>query len=511
MKVTKILAAVLATVLVIGCFAGCGSKSTKISEDGVKEYSAYMFLEPTPYNPDMPIWKAAEEKTGIRLISTVPETAADPDSEFNTMLTSKDIPNVIRSMTQNMRDLAVDGGLVPLDDLIEEHAPNLKAYFEKYPEAKTVGSLDDGHIYFIPQVYGGVDAEAVPSIGFMIRQDWLDKLGLEMPTTVEEYHDVLVAFANEDPNGNGKKDEIPFFQRSKTIDSLVAMFETSSLFTFDDKGKLHLGGVTENYRKAMEEISKWYKEGLIDKEIYTRTNAREQLLGQNLAGSTCDWFSSTTKFNDTFAESVPGINLVGMLPPKNSKGEVTWDRSRNMVGIQGWGLSVNNTEEELVDLIKYFDFWVTQEGMDLYNYGIEGKSYERDEDGNVVWLEEALKFESGIPNYLRSIGNGEIGTVLDVNSERSAMNEAGQAAFDMYLPVVTPCVPTITFNSEEQKIIDKHYANIKTAIDEQQQKWIMGSEPVNDATWNKYIKTLEGMNYKEVEKIYQAAYKRLYK
>ena len=108
---------------------------------------------------------------------------------------------------------------------------------------------------------------------YWIRQDWLDKLGLEAPTTVDELHDVLTAFKNNDPNGNGQADEIPLFDRSATAETemgeYLALWDSSASF-YPRDGKITYEPLTENYKNAVKNLAQWYKEGLIDPEIFTR-------------------------------------------------------------------------------------------------------------------------------------------------------------------------------------------------------------------------------------------------
>ena len=125
----KSLALILVLVLVVSFFAGCKKEEKKT---GVKEYDAFLFMTTEAYNPDMLVWKEAEKKTGIRLNGVVSEVATDPEAAYSTMLAGSKLPEVIRSNFDHMRELAEDGGLVPLDEYIDEYGPNIKKYFEKY-------------------------------------------------------------------------------------------------------------------------------------------------------------------------------------------------------------------------------------------------------------------------------------------------------------------------------------------------------------------------------------------
>ena len=473
--------------------------------------SMFLYMSPTAYNEDMPIWKEASEKTGIRIKSTVPSTATDEETAYATMLAGDKLPDMIKTNADKLKTLGDDGALIPLDDLIEEHAPNIKAFFEQCPEAKQSATGNDGKIYFIPGSLSGLDNAAAPAEGFFIRTDWLEKLNLKVPTTIDELHDVLYAFKTQDPNGNGIQDEIPFFDRKQWADRMFQLFCASDKWMIDEKtGKMVHGAIQENYKNAMKTMAQWFKEGLIDNEIYTRSSAREQLLGQNLGGCTYDWFSSTSKFNETYAKEIEGFKFEAMLPPKDVEGKVKNVWTRSTLHGRGWGITIDCPEEDVVNAIKYFDFWMSEEGQQLMAFGVEGVSYTLDESGNVVWSEEALSYSSGVPEYMRSIGNAEIGTIGNLESEKSSMNEIGRAGFEMYEDIGVSPIPSLNLTEEEKKVSSKYTNNITTCIQEQQQKWIFGTEDV-DATWDKYVETLKGMGIEELTEVQNAAYQRYLK
>ena len=89
------------------------------------------------------------------------------------------------------------------------------------------------------------------------------------------------------------------------------------------------------------------------------------------------------------------------------------------------------------------------------------------------------------------------------------MNEIGLKGFELYEPIVAPVAGQLSYTDEELDIVNKYQTNIQTAVSEQQQKWLLGTEDV-DATWDKYIQSLKKMGIDELVKVYQSAYKRMY-
>lgn len=423
------------------------------------------------------------------------------------MLASKVLPDIICGDRSRLCDLAEQGGLIPLDDLIDKYAPNVKKFFEDCPEAKMAATSADGHIYFIPGSTSGIDKEALTSKAWFIRMDWLKKLDLEVPKTVYEYYEVLKAFKTGDPNGNGVADEIPYFNRQEGIKDLFQLFGAYYDWYEDGTGGISYGRVEESYKNAVREIAKWYKEGLIDTEIYTRgQQAREQLLSQNIGGSTHDWVSSTRKFNDTYKTRIDGFDWRGMLPPADINGEVKEVRSRSVLHNEGWGISKDNKHPETT--MKYFDFWMSDTGRELIAYGVEGVHYNV-VNGKKVFTDEVLSAPDGVPTYLRNQGRVEIGSVGDIASELAGMNECSQEVFKMYEDggFVKKEFYLTGFTQEERDELGSICIDIKTYTDEMTKKWILGISDI-DADWDTYIETIEEMGYSKWKKIDNDVYKR---
>ena len=511
-RTTKAISMLLASILACGAMAGCTGKDKKAANESsdTVELSMFMhFMGYCVYDEEWPIFKKAGELTGVKITGTASETISDSSQAFNTMLASKTLPDIIHGSYTNLNDIGKEGALIPLEDLIEEYAPHIQELLDKYPYFKKRATADDGHIYYLPGSLSGLEISALPSTGWFVRQDWLDKLGLKQPKNIDELVKVWTAFRNDDPNGNGVKDEVPFFARVGGLNPLFNLFDSQQSGFKPVDGKITYAPVTENYKQAVREIAKWYADGLIDEEIYTRGNSsREQLLGGNIGGSCHDWFSSTGAYSTKYAEQIPGIKFIPMAPPANINGDIVEYDSRSPLHSYGWSISKDNNYPEKT--MEYFDFWYTQEGKDLISYGVEGEHYNV-VDGKKVFTDLVLKAEDGAPTYMRQIGQVEIGAVRDFDAEYQAMGQEAKEGFDLYMSnnYCKPQVEFAEFSEEENAIKEKYAADINTYADEQRQKWIMGAEDI-DATWDKYIETITSMHLDEVTKIYQAAYDRKY-
>ena len=228
----EFLVAILAIMLsfsliLIGCNSGTGN-STDGNDDGAysipledrvaEAYELPLVSEPlsitfatvenadisNSYNENLPAFQELEKRTGIHV-----NFEAAPADQYNTTMqtrlaAAKDLPDLIRVPDDPIR-YATGGVIIPIDDLIGDYAPNIISLFKERPEVKKAMVAPNGRIYTLSAV---VDARSMVNLnGTGMRKDWLETLNLKEPDTIDEWYDVLVAFKDGDPNGNGKKDE----------------------------------------------------------------------------------------------------------------------------------------------------------------------------------------------------------------------------------------------------------------------------------------------------------------
>lgn len=462
------------------------------------------------FDEKMAIFQEAFKDTNIKLKAAGSKNISDEVQAFNLAVASGDLPDIISlAYSDKIEDLGMEGGMIPLNDLIDKYAPNIKAFFEKYPRYKKDAVAADGKIYFIPSYYDWYNMRA--SQGLYIRKDWLDKLNLPIPETMEDYYKVLKAFKTQDPNGNGQNDEVPYFER--TIEfaekELVGLFGAEVGFYVED-GKVKFGPQQEIFKTAIKEVSKWYAEGLIDQEIFTRGfQARDYMLKNNLGGATFDWFPSTTYYNKdkTMIEKIPGFEFIPIAPPLYNGKRYAPDARPTQNG--GWGITV--AAKDPVAIIKYFDYWFSQKGYELCNWGIEGDTFERDANGKKHFTDAVLKNATETPlEILRNKGiQFRIGMLQDYEYEKGWGDADAVKAMEWYTKegyVVDP-MPILKYTPEENKRMQKIKVQIEMAVKEMCQKWILGSEDI-DKTYDSFIKRLESLGLKEALEINQKAYDR---
>ena len=525
MKKFKVLSMVVAMLLAVAMLAGCNNGGQpantgepgkleptveegtdgKITKDPL-ELSIFFHMGTWgAYDPEKwVIYPEAAKFTNISLRGVVSSANTDTAQEFNTMIATPPYPDIIHGSKDRINKYAVESGVfIPLDELIKEHAPDIQKFLDANPWARAGSVAADDNLYFIPNSYQGI-----PSVAFFVREDWLTKLNIPIPETYEDYYNMLKAFREQDPNGNGQKDEIPYINREKSIDGLIQFWNAWNGWYAHEDNKIFHGKTQPEYRTAMEELHKWYAEGLIDQEVFTRgSKSRDILFGDNTGGSTHDWLSSTAGFNLTFQDSIPGFKLIVIPPPKDVNGVSKQIYTRQALSGQGWGISKDNKYP--VETIKYMNFWFTEKGQRLFSYGIEDVDYTM-VDGKPVPTEAVTKAPDGPPTYLRNRGQSEIGTQMLIDAEVSIMSEEAKKGFEMYNNegFCVEQLPKVAYTEAEQATITDKTVAFDTFINEKQQAWLLGTEELNDTTWAQYLEACDAMGYKELQKAVQDAFDR---
>ncbi|WP_211289178.1 extracellular solute-binding protein [Albidovulum inexpectatum] len=471
------------------------------------------------YDETWPVEQQAREWTGIHLKDATvganmrSSSSSGQNEVLNLMLASGNIPDIVGA--SNIKDFVnrygPEGAFLPLDDLIDEHAPHIKAFLDERPELRSAITASDGHIYYVPYFPDGKYARA-----YHIRYDWLEKLGLEVPQTVEEFEEVLRAFKTQDPNGNGLQDEIPYFAREwPELIRLVTLWDGRSSGSdirhdfYVEDGKIKHPYAGEGYREGIKNLARWYREGLIDPEVFTRgSSARDYLLSENLGGATHDWFASTADYNKLSAE-IPGFEFKAMPPPASVSGRRIEENRRIPVKPDGWAIGYTNKHP--VETIKYFDFWFTEEGRRLANFGIEGQQYDMI-DGKPVFKPEFLA-QGPVNRSLYQIGAQlqARGYWQDYEYERQWTNEIALWGIDLYEQgdYLIDQFLGVSFTPEEQEVYDRYWGSVLDYMLERQQSWILGNGDV-EAEWDDYLAQLDKLGLSNVLEVMQSAYDRQY-
>lgn len=355
-------------------------KNDSLPEVGSAEpirINVYKSQEPGMYKgPDHPHVQFIKERTGIEYHFERP-SGDNLLQELNIRLASEDLADILRPAGGFEQTLIQQGGAVPLDDLLPIYAPNA---WNSIPEeiwniVRTASP--DGKIYYIPQYW-----EFAERVSF-IRQDWLDYLNLNMPTTQADYVEVLKAFRDRDPNQTGNKDTYPTTGREygRWMDHLFAMYGVAMWEGYPEwdvyNGEVTYAGVTQNMKDAIVFASHLYQEKLLDNETFLNSSSVwTEKIASNRVGN---WYHLPSNLPGrlvALTANAPDANVVGMPLPKvdGYDGFITMKRMGNIEWI-----IPKTSEEKAPYALQLMDFFYDQnpdeEKYEFLSYGIEGEHF----------------------------------------------------------------------------------------------------------------------------------------
>lgn len=469
---------------------------------------------------DNKAYKKKAELTGIDVKFSHPPLGQQKD-QFNLLIATKEVPDVIyynwADAVGGPEKMIEDGRIIRLNELIDQYAPNLKKIIDSDPDVRKQITMDDGTIYMFPLLK--LDALKLNATsGLIMRKDWLDNLGLSVPTNIDEWYTVLKAFREKDPNGNGKQDELPFTGNwgpgnlTKLHDFAPAFGVIGGFQMIGDK--VEFGPIQPGYKDFLETMAKWYAEGLIDPEIITNDGkAFDYKITNNLAGSYQGGvFSGMGKYFNLMREENPDFNLTGV--PWSVSPDGTAYAAFNMnnkVLSYGEAITSGADKDKLKYIVQWMDFNYSPEGHDLFNFGIEGESYVK-EGETIKYTDmifnnpQGLTYDQALASYALSIMDGPLDqdsryldALLKDEGQRQANASWMKASSDLTLP---PIRLTLDEASKTTSIMSQ----INTYLNETMTAIISGQKPISE--FDKMVDTIKGMGIEEAVKAHQAAYDR---
>lgn len=479
----------------------------------VDEGITLSLMAPGVGNPweDMVTMQEYSEMTGIELEYSTPPID-DFETRFNLAFASGDLPDIIYAPGNTALsparevDYGRQGLLIPLNDLIDEYAPNLSALMEERPEVRSAVTTPDGNIYALPRV-DELDNSIWPIGPVWYNGDWLDALDEDVPETLDEFYNLMVRFRDEDPNGNGEADEIPISNSGIAHPRLwfLSAFDLNAWGIEAVDGEVIYTPITENARAYYEFFNKLYEEDILDSEIFSQSNEMKMAKGEaNQIGLFQDWFSfGTTGRTEEEAMNDPMfMPLTSELSPERTMGVSPG------IGRGTFAITSENPYPEAT--MRWIDFVYSEEGNLFFNQGPEGHLWEWEDEARV---ETDLAIERGDDYIGTQIPNnglfapGRVTPVPPLGGEESDfavfIREETQNKLEPYGVVA---FPHVYFDEEELEEVQAISGDIATFVEEQEAQFITGQLDVtDDSVWENYTSTLESMNVERLIEINQNA------
>lgn len=540
MKANRVLSLVLCAVLLLTVFSGCASSKSEATtqpqtqgtateapaeqdDAGItfplKEQVTLTYWIPLSvnaasimddYNGSL-VYQKLEELTNVHIQFIHPANGSEGE-QFNLMLASGEYPDLISNANTNYKGGSSkgvsDGVYLQLNDLIDKYAPNYKALRENSPEIarETIGA--DGVISVIKPI---AKLETPCWQGPVLRKDWLDETGLAVPETIDEWETVLRAMKENHPDGTplmvalSGKDVCNF--KSSGTDAhgcFVGAYNVGPYF-YVDNGTVKYGPMEQGFKEYLTTMNRWYEEGLIDKDFPTRDNAAvDSMFAAGETGAIVRSIDTA----DALLKS-QGQEWVTAPYPTQNKGETAQYRAKDWATTSGEvAISTQCKNPEVA--MAWLDFAYSEVGEMLFNFGIEGETYNM-VDGNPVFTDVILDNPDMAPEAALFKYKMDKGAFLRwgaYSNPTSLMNTKVMDAKAAWTEGTGSdlILPPISLTTEESTKAAKIMSSADVYRQEMVLKFIMGIEPLDK--FDDYVAQLESMGIAEAISLYQAAYDR---
>jgi putative aldouronate transport system substrate-binding protein len=469
-----------------------------------------------------------EERTGVHIDwQIVP--SQDARNKLNVTLASGSYPDIIMNFGLGPAEQLLYGAqgiFLPLNDYLDQHGFFSKALFAAYPQGREILSAPDGKIYALPQINDCYHCHMPNKL--WIYQPWLDKLGLKMPTTTDEYEQVLQAFKTKDPNGNGQADEIPLLSAvnaagHQNLDQFLMnafIFNPGTPWLILRDGKVTPTYTQPEWREGLRYLHRLYTEKLLAPESFTQNT---------------DQLRQVANHPDTpILGSVPGIapsafiqiDIVkggrwteyAAIPPLKGPAGVQYGFNNPYQPYSTGSFVITNACKDPALAFQWADGLYELEATMRTNQGIQGKDW----DWVVGQGEQGLNGEPALWKRLYSFGNvqndswAQSGPSYRSNDLRLG-EVAGkfnqevtiyQATKNGYLPHKEPdnfVVPPLYFNKDQATQLANLETTITQYVEQQLVAFVTGKADL-DKGWDSYSSTLQGQGLAQYLQVYQAAY-----
>ncbi|WP_211746637.1 extracellular solute-binding protein [Paenibacillus sp. Marseille-Q4541] len=519
----KLLKTGLALTLFTSLLAGCGtpkSASTgpsdtaaNVSKEGFpiveKPITLSMMGKDTGMQNwnDMVVFDEMEKLTNIKLeFRNAPMDSFD--TKKNLVFASGDLPDMFYAAELTKAEevnYGTQGILIPLEQLIEDYAPNIKKVLEENPDIKKSITTPDGHIYSLPRI----DLTAVWNHGpIWYNGAYLEALGVDkLPETTEEFYTYLKRIKEEDPNGNGKADEIPLV--SVKIEDIRRYFEGAfglydEVIYTDDDNKVRYTPMEEGYRGYLTYLNRLWEEKLLDPETFSQTDEQKKSKGKSdRVGLFSDWHPYFTLGGEPDTADKMMIPLKSDMVDKPAYGKST--------GLSTGAFAISSTNPAPEATMRWVDYLYTYEGSTLFDKGPEGTMWKYVGENTKEKEEVAIpgggdreEFRATLtPNY--GIVSPGI-TIPEVNlGLKTEFDEwVDKETAEKLAPIARVPYPNVYLTPEEQEEASRLRSDLDKYVEEMEAKFITGQESLDK--WDSYVEQLKKMGAERVAEIYQGAY-----
>ena len=538
MKNWKMIFVVLVLVL-SQILAACGAPAATATEaapppatEEATEAAPEPTVEPSPTTPpepvDIELWAQAtvteagappddwvaydiiRDELNINLTYVIVPTGADGEAKLNAAAAANELPDLFQVVSANNDARGallrlVDLGLVaPVEDLMPLMPERVKTHYNDQLLIDLVTFND--HQYGLPEPPPLPKRE-----GLVIRKDWLDKLGLEVPTTPEELLEVAVAFTEQDPDGNGQNDTygIGGFINQQGLgnrfDFITGAWGLPGVWNFADPDNFGLNVRSEQYPEALAYFKSLVDAKVIDPDwpTLTRDDFRARWK-QGLFGIMWEDFAAlTNKSNyEPFDTNFPDAEWIPIAAPEGPNGDAYYGVYTGRGNI--FAVSQAAMDEGKGEAIARLLEWMATDGYYLLGFGEEGKNYIIDENGDISTegIPEADAYTAPERQPFTQMRN----QLIFYNSEQEI--RARYPSYETLNGRTMQPMDFLTFFQEQPWVDGRgvqvilppaNAADFDRFYNEGMLQFVLGQKELNEETWAEYLAGLDGLGAADYE------------
>lgn len=411
----KFIASIIGISLISSILVGCNStsKSTNSNDKGQKIVTYKVFSSDTNANADnfeSPVAKKITEKTGVRLDIEY-NVSGDEQEKLSLMAASGQYPDIIFGKG-NINIIKNAGGLIALDELIEQNAPNIKALYGDYIN-RLRWSKDDPKIYVLPTLDAVNNEYLKPSRGVFIQHAVMKELNYPEVKTVTDLENLLKTYYEAHPQIEGQ-DTIPLMLNGDDWLTMITVTNPACFMTgAPDDGEWYVNPDTFEVQRHLtrpveREYFRWLNHmndvGLLYQESFIqKTDSYKSKIasGRVLAVIDADW---------DISEPLTALRQAGLEDRMYGIYPVTFSEEYKQPEFMdpgysaGYGLSISTNCKSPENIIKFIDTMCTEEMQILLNWGIEGEHYITDENGKRTLKPEIEQLKLSDPSFPKKTG-----------------------------------------------------------------------------------------------------------
>lgn len=489
------------------------SETKEISSTYVYPPFAPNFLPTGDMNEKL-VYQELEKLTNVHVDWTA-ISMASADQDYSLLLATGDYPDLFYMYGKYNKGSSYEAAIedeimMDLTEVIEKYCPSYNYIISSNKDILAGASTASGYISEFISIEAGTGCY-YPQY---IRQDWLDELGLEIPQTYDQLHDVLTAFKDE-------------YNCSSALWIPNDGIETRLVFGFGvatgwylENNEIVYGQVQDGFRDYLKTMNQWYEEGLISVEFMSLDNDYDatgaSLINNGQVGVLYVKFDTLSNFGPETAND-DNFKLSPLPSMTRTPGEsIQTATSTNVRYSQSAGWSISTCVRDLELAARWCDFWYTEAGSMLANYGVEGNTFVYDEDtGKPVWTDMILNNPDGMAKQqsmavlLQYRGGGYVADTWKDNQsyDLEMLDACNQAGANLTGEKVIPSGVSLTADEASSNAVIM--TDIETHIEESVLRFITGDRDIaDDAQWQEYVDTCYALGLDDAKSIQVGAYER---